>query len=125
MSTATRAWLHGTTAPGNSGCTMSPHSLFGLRAKWRGRSTLGRRPAGALRELAANSGEMFRIRCLYDGPEAVQVRDEAGALHLYRIAQEAISNAVRHGAAREVEIRLQSHEDHISMLIRDDGCGIP
>ncbi len=81
--------------------------------------------AGALRELANNSAEMFRIRCFYEGPEAVQVHDSARALHLYRIAQEAISNAVRHGCAGEVLIQLQPAGDRVAMLIRDDGAGIP
>ncbi len=80
--------------------------------------------AGALRELAANAGEMFQIRCVYEGPETVQVRDKGGALHLYRIAQEAISNAVRHGGSGEIAICIESLDDRISMLIRDDGCGI-
>lgn len=81
--------------------------------------------AGALRELAANAEGIFRIRCVYDGPDTVQVRDEVTALHLYRIAQEAISNAVRHGSAREVCMLLTSDEDRITMLIRDNGSGIP
>jgi PAS domain S-box-containing protein len=81
--------------------------------------------AGALRELAANAGEMFHIRCLYDAPETVPVKDSGAALHLYRIAQEAISNAVRHGGAREVRISIQSHDARVTMLIKDDGCGIP
>jgi PAS domain S-box-containing protein len=80
--------------------------------------------AGALRELAANAAEMFRIRCIFDGPETVKVRDEVAALHLYRIAQEAISNAVRHGGASEVHLLLQPDEDHVTMLIRDNGSGI-
>lgn len=79
---------------------------------------------GALRQLAANAEEMFHIRCLCDCPDAVTVRNQIAALHLYRIAQEAISNAVRHGGAREVAIRVWSHGDRVSMLIRDNGCGI-
>jgi len=46
-------------------------------------------------------------------------------LHLYRIAQEAISNAVRHGRARNVSILIRSRQGRVSMKIRDDGCGIP
>ncbi len=80
---------------------------------------------GALRELATSAGEMFRVRCLFDGPETVALRNEVAALQLYRIAQEAISNAVRHGAAREVHILLQPAGDRVTLLIRDDGSGIP
>jgi PAS domain S-box-containing protein len=81
--------------------------------------------ARALRELASNAAEMFGIRCHYDGPEVLQVRDEVAALHLYRIAQEAITNAVRHGRAREVRILLRSQRNHFSMRVRDDGRGLP
>lgn len=80
---------------------------------------------GALRELAANAEQMFGIRCGYVGPPNVEVRDEIVALHLYRIAQEAISNAVRHGHSREVRIELQTTGEQITMLIRDDGRGMP
>ena len=79
---------------------------------------------GALRELAMNAAEMFHVRCQYDGPARVDVRDEVAALHLYRIAQEAIANAVRHGGAREIQIVLQIEPERASMLIRDDGSGI-
>jgi PAS domain S-box-containing protein len=81
--------------------------------------------AGALRELAANAREIFHVSCSCDCPQALDVRDEIAALHLYRIAQEAISNAVRHGGAREIEIAAEPHENHVCMAIRDDGCGIP
>lgn len=81
--------------------------------------------ARALRELAANASKMFVIRCFYDGPETLRLRDEVAALHLYRIAQEAITNAVRHGRAREVGIFLQPRKAGVSMLIRDNGSGLP
>jgi len=80
---------------------------------------------GALLKLAANVENMFRIRCLYECAGTVEIRDENVALHLYRIAQEAISNAVRHGGAQEVVIVLRRHDGRVSMLIRDDGSGIP
>jgi len=81
--------------------------------------------AGALRQLAVNAEEMFGIRCRCDCEAAAEVRDEIAALHLYRIAQEAISNAVRHGRARNVSILIRSRQGRVSMKIRDDGCGIP
>ena len=47
------------------------------------------------------------------------------ATHLYRIAQEAITNAVRHGKARSINIRLDSTADEIILTIIDDGIGLP
>ena len=51
--------------------------------------------------------------------------DEASATHLYLIAQEAIINAVKHGSARHATIRLRTSRNAVSLLIVDDGTGIP
>ncbi|MDB6170902.1 MAG: multi-sensor hybrid histidine kinase [Chthoniobacteraceae bacterium] len=80
--------------------------------------------AGALHELAANAEEMFHIRCFFDDAAIVEVRSKTVVLHLYRIAQEAISNAVRHGMADEIFIRLEEHDEHLLLLIRDNGRAI-
>jgi two-component system sensor kinase FixL len=80
---------------------------------------------GALRELARNAEEMFRIHCLYEGPETLKVWDSTAALHLYRIAQEAVGNAVRHGRANQVHIILEAKAGSVTMIVRDDGEGIP
>jgi len=102
------------------------HTLEALR-----RVTHGLVPAvfdeglvGALRELAANVEEILNIRCRCEFRYEVRVRDQNTILHLYRIAQEAISNAVRHGGAKEVTLLLLPNKDRFSMMIRDDGCGI-
>ncbi|MDB5388843.1 MAG: putative Response regulator/sensory box histidine kinase [Planctomycetaceae bacterium] len=42
---------------------------------------------------------------------------------LYRIAQEALSNAVRHGAPSEIRLQLQESPDAILLSVRDNGCG--
>jgi len=47
------------------------------------------------------------------------------ATQLYRIAQEAVTNAVRHGKARHVSICLDSADDEIVLTITDDGTGLP
>ena len=80
--------------------------------------------ASALRELAANVEGIFRIRCAYKGPDILPVTDESAALHLYRIAQEAITNAVRHGGARSVRIFADVDDREMTLVIRDDGIGI-
>ena len=47
------------------------------------------------------------------------------ATHLYRIAQEAVTNALNHGKATEVEITLSTHLDHAILSVRDNGIGMP
>src|SRR5690606_33504168 len=50
---------------------------------------------------------------------------EEAPTHLFRIAQEAVSNAVRHGQARHVEITLSRSPDRLRLVVRDDGTGFP
>jgi signal transduction histidine kinase len=45
------------------------------------------------------------------------------ALQLYRIAQEAVRNAIEHGRADKVEIYLVSHQEHIALTVSDNGRG--
>jgi signal transduction histidine kinase len=79
----------------------------------------------ALRELAAHVENLFSIQCVAEcSPEFERLNLSAGA-HLYRIAQEAITNAVRHGHARQVQIRLERIDgDTLSLSVIDDGRGI-
>jgi len=51
--------------------------------------------------------------------------DEATASHLYRIAQEAINNAVKHGGARAVTVSLRADEANVRLSVSDDGRGLP
>ncbi len=46
------------------------------------------------------------------------------SLVTYRVAQEAISNAVQHSRARELEVRLQRTDPGVELTVRDDGCGV-
>ena len=60
----------------------------------------------ALRELAASTQLLFNIRCDFKCDGAVPIDDTATAVHLYRIAQEAITNAVKHGRAESIQMEL-------------------
>ena len=51
------------------------------------------------------------------------ISDRETATHLYRIAQEAISNAVRHGHATSVLIRLAIDSGEVVLSVRDNGLG--
>lgn len=77
------------------------------------------------RELAANISERFKIDCRFECSPAQRMRAPLGAIHLYRIAQEAINNALKHGKAREIIIRLEKKENLLALSIRDDGAGLP
>jgi signal transduction histidine kinase len=77
----------------------------------------------ALDELAANSSEVFKIRCHFsvEGPP-LTVENEI-ALHVYYIVLEAVANAAKHSGASSVEITLQPAGDRWLFGVRDDGCG--
>jgi two-component system, LuxR family, sensor kinase FixL len=79
----------------------------------------------ALDELAQNVEAIFRIQCKFVCEEPVLLRDNAVAVHAYRIAQEAINNAIRHGRAKEVMVRLERSDSRITLRIEDNGSGIP
>ena len=79
--------------------------------------------AAALQELAESSARLFRIRCDFHAQGVTGVRDTGVATHLYRIAQEAISNAVRHGHAKQVTISLGQVATRGELKVTDDGQG--
>jgi len=76
-------------------------------------------------ELADTISERFRISCKFECPQTLLLRDAAANTHLYRIAQETITNAIRHGKAKHITIRLDSAESAITLTITDDGIGLP
>lgn len=78
----------------------------------------------ALKELAANTNEMFGVSCQFFSLKPVHLEDLTTATHLYRITQEAVSNAIKHGKAREIQIVLSSENGLVTLAIQDNGVGI-
>jgi PAS domain S-box-containing protein len=84
--------------------------------------TVGLTPA--LQELADSTSARFKIQCRFDGNGPLSVKHAAIATHLYRIAQEAVANAVKHSQARTVSIRLRARTNQIELRVEDDGAGL-
>lgn len=80
----------------------------------------------AIEDLAAAASRRYgmRVECIAGRwtPAAVS---ESTAQHLYRIAQEALTNAHRHGRAKTVTVELQASAEALELSITDEGCGIP
>jgi len=79
----------------------------------------------ALQNLAANLSKAFTVSCRFQHSGAVVLSDPNAGIHLYRIAQEAVSNAIRHGRARNIVISLDAASKSIMLSVTDDGSGLP
>jgi PAS domain S-box-containing protein len=79
----------------------------------------------ALRELAANAEKIFGVSCRYVSDQPAAMPERSVATHLYRIAQEAVSNAIKHGKASEILIRLEPFGERLVLSVTDDGEGLP
>ena len=77
----------------------------------------------ALGELAVSTEKLFAVKCNFQHDAAVSISDQAVATHLYRIAQEAVANAVKHGKAASVQISLTDTGDKTLLAVSDDGIG--
>jgi PAS domain S-box-containing protein len=80
----------------------------------------------ALREVAHTTEQSFGVRC------TVRVNESGGiepkgppAIQLFRIAQEAVYNAIKHAKAKQITIRLATTDGQTSLVVQDDGVGLP
>jgi PAS domain S-box-containing protein len=78
----------------------------------------------ALKLYATEIEDLFGIACRFQCEQAVLIHDAPMATHLYHIAQEAVNNAIKHGHARNILIRLSGVGRQGTLIIKDDGLGI-
>ena len=78
----------------------------------------------AIENLAERIGRDTGITCRFVCPAPVRVEDDIVALHVYRIVQEAVTNALKHSNATEISIHLKRSDDHFAIEVRDNGIGI-
>lgn len=81
--------------------------------------------APALRALTRRTQELSAVRCEFLSAGDVRVPDPAMAQHLYRIAQEGLSNAVRHAHASGIIVELRGSDHDLILQVEDDGAGLP
>ena len=79
----------------------------------------------ALGALATNVGRMFKVACTLECDSPPPIEDAGTATHLYRIAQEAVHNALRHGKPRQIVMSLSRVRERAQLSIEDDGTGLP
>jgi two-component system, LuxR family, sensor kinase FixL len=78
-----------------------------------------------IERLTARMCGLFGVASAFRWAAKAGLRNGAAATHVYRIAQEAISNAIRHGHARNVKVSVTSSKHSLRLIIRDDGVGLP
>jgi PAS domain S-box-containing protein len=78
----------------------------------------------ALQQWAGEVEDLFAVRCRFQCLTPVLIHDDSMATHLYYIAREAVNNAIKHGHARQIVIRLAADREQGALTIQDDGYGI-
>ena len=77
----------------------------------------------AMRALVTQTNANRSVKCRLEMPRPMQLRDEMVTLNLYRIAQEALFNAVKHSGAREVVVSLVRDRNQVRLMVEDNGKG--
>jgi PAS domain S-box-containing protein len=78
----------------------------------------------ALEQWAGEVENLFGVSCHFECFTPVLIHDDTVATHLYYIAREAVNNAIKHGHAKRIMIRLASDPEQGALTITDDGSGI-
>lgn len=78
----------------------------------------------ALQQWAGEVEDLFGVSCRFQCFTPVLIHDDTVATHLFYIAREAVNNAIKHGHARQIVIRLAADQQQGVLTIQDDGCGI-
>jgi len=118
---------HDETALAREMAYMAAHALETTRRVARGFFTAGFDDAGlaeALRETARHTEEQSGISCVIHWQENLMITNEDIVIHLFRIAQEAIHNVVKHAPASHIKVSLERKEKMLQLMIEDDGHGL-
>ena len=78
-----------------------------------------------LEELAATVQRQTGVRCHYESHSPPLARDTSTASHLFRIAQEAVRNSIRHAQPTALHLSLTRDNEALVLLVRDNGPGLP
>jgi PAS domain S-box-containing protein len=77
----------------------------------------------ALHSLTSNTAKLFCLACSFQCPRPVPVENPTIATHLYRIAQEAIGNAIKHAQPKSIVVSLKQSNGQLTLTIKDNGHG--
>ena len=80
--------------------------------------------SAALEELAASVENLHSIRCDFRGESELTIDNQARATHIYRIAHEAVTNALKHGTPSKISIELTRLNGTLTLSVADNGKGL-
>jgi signal transduction histidine kinase len=105
------------------------NAIESTRALARGLSPVNLERGGlqdALEGLAMHAAELYGVQIVWTHRvKTIRPLGAELANHLYRIAQEAVRNAVRHGRARTIRLHLHGARAKVRLTVTDDGTGMP
>lgn len=78
---------------------------------------------GALKAYFAKIAKQAKIKIDFRADKNIKIVNDETAITLYRVAQEALSNIIKHAKAKNVKLRLYSQENNLKFNICDDGKG--
>jgi signal transduction histidine kinase len=119
---------HAETALARELAHMADRALETTRSVARGFFTAGFDGAGlaeALREIGRRTEEQSNIQCVVRWQKDLTISDEDTVINLFRIAQEAIHNVVKHASASSIKVNVVRGETMLRLTIEDDGQGLP
>jgi len=79
----------------------------------------------AIQNLATQTEKVYGVSCFVSVDQHLQIGNAGIGESLYHIAQEAITNAVRHGQPTRIDLELRQEDGQLIMAVEDNGCGLP
>ena len=79
--------------------------------------------ASALEELVTRVGRLSGVSCEFHAKGSLDLLDNNAAVHIYRIAQEAVTNAIKHSMATSILVSLATNVESVRLEVEDNGTG--
>jgi two-component system, LuxR family, sensor kinase FixL len=76
-----------------------------------------------LKDMTEHMQEMSSLACAFEGDATLMVPDRAQSENLFRMAQEALNNAIKHSFAKKIVVSLHVQDQKLTLTVRDDGIG--
>ncbi|HQH71502.1 MAG TPA: ATP-binding protein, partial [bacterium] len=127
--------VHDDLQPGSSGLSQQMEKMIAILESTREQTrelAKGLSPVNvqktalmsSLLELCEHVRQIYNIPCELICPQSIAIEDPQISLNLYRIAQEAVNNALKHAQAGKIVISLRNEKGNLILSVEDDGTGM-